>query len=231
MQRADSEGCLQRRRRDAETLCGRIVLGSGSGTQRTGGHWLAVVLLLVGRRAVVPRRVGADDRVRVGDARGWTVEAMVGVLADPVSAAPESTELLISAARAGAVTRQQIGSVFGDGDGIDLDAAFFQFVIAGLVGVDSGFLPEVDAIAVVRDHIRREGFDTTEFPLSTLTADRLGVGWMVHSPVRDDGFAVDRAVFYVADDGVVEQSTESVSTSEYSAGFEQRFWLRRDDRF
>ncbi len=165
----------------------------------------------------------------------WTAETVVGVVTDVMNAArgaaPGAIELLVSAAQTGVVTREMIRTVFGDSDELDLDAAFFQFVVAGLAAVDTGFLPEADAVALVRDHIRREGFDTAGFSLSTLTADRLSVGWMVHSPVRDDEFALDRAVFYVADDGVVEQSTESVSTSEYSLAFEQRFWLRRDDRF
>ncbi|BCK56250.1 hypothetical protein [Nocardia wallacei] len=161
----------------------------------------------------------------------WTVETMVSVLADLGDAAPASSQLLISAAQAGAVTREHIRSVFGDGDEIDCDAAFLQFAIAGLVAADNGGVSEAEAIALVRDRIRREGFGTTGFSLSTLTADRLSVGWMVHSPVRGDEFALDRAVFYVADDGVVEQSTESVSTSEYTAGFEQRYWLRGDGRF
>ncbi|WP_280336379.1 hypothetical protein [Nocardia wallacei] len=160
----------------------------------------------------------------------WTVGSMVSILADLCAAAPESSELLVAAAQAGGVTRGHIRSVFGDGDEIDCDAAFYQFVIAGLAVADGGVLSETDAIALVREHIRRGGSDTTGFSLSALTADRLGAGWVVQSPVGDGEFALDRAVFYVADDGVVEQSTESVPASEYTAGFEQRFWLRRDSR-
>ncbi|WP_280270378.1 hypothetical protein [Nocardia wallacei] len=163
----------------------------------------------------------------------WTVETTAGVISDLLSdvpgGVPEAIEPLISAAQAGAVTREHIRSVFGDSAGLDLDGALFQFVIAGLGAVGHGFLSEAEAIALVRDHIRGRGHDVTGYSLSALTAVRLGVGWRVHSPVPDGEFVLDRAVFYVADDGVVEQSTESVAISEYVAGFEQRYWHRRDD--
>ncbi|MFE6051662.1 hypothetical protein ACFQ6N_12935 [Kitasatospora sp. NPDC056446] len=87
-------------------------------------------------------------------------------------------------------------------------------------------LPEQEAIDLVRRHIRRNGFDTTGYQLSTLRAQRFDVGWMVYSPGRPGEIRIDRAIFYVGDDGELEHSTSAVTPSVYITGFEERF-LRR----
>ncbi|MFG1793274.1 hypothetical protein [Nocardia sp. NPDC049149] len=160
----------------------------------------------------------------------WTVGTVAGVvgslLDDRSGGVRSAAELLVAAAQAGAVTRQALVQVFGAEDGIDFDAAMFQFVLADLEANHDQGLGEAAALDRVREHIRQQGYDTTGYPLSTLRADRVSVGWMIRSPVPKGEIALDRAVFYVADDGVVERSTTSVPLSVFATGFERRFRLR-----
>ncbi|WP_085998733.1 hypothetical protein [Nocardia vinacea] len=162
----------------------------------------------------------------------WTVGTVAGVVGNLLDNQSGGTsgaaELLVSAAQAGAVTREAIVQVFGAG--ADIDGAMFQFGLADLVANHAEGIGAADALDLVRDHIRRRGYDTTGYPLSTLRADRISVGWMVRSPVPDGEIALDRAVFYVADDGVVERSTTSVPLSVFTTDFERRFRLRGNDR-
>ncbi|WP_324198092.1 hypothetical protein [Nocardia beijingensis] len=162
----------------------------------------------------------------------WTVGTVAGVvgnlLDDRSSGTPDAAELLVSAAQAGAVTREAIAQAFGDA--ADIDGAMFQFVLADLAANHAEGIGEADALDLVRDHIRRRGYETTGYPLSRLRADRISVGWVVRSPVPDGEIALDRAVFYVADDGVVERSTTSVPLSAFVTGFERRFRLRGNGR-
>lgn len=164
----------------------------------------------------------------------WTVGTVAGVVGDLLEdrsgGTPDAAEMLVSAAQAGAVTREAIVQAFGDGDGTDIDGAMFQFVLADLDADHAEGIGAADALDVVREHIRREGYDTAGYPLSSLRADRISVGWVVRSPVPDGKIALDRAVFYVADDGVVERSTTSVPLSVFVAGFERRFRLRGNGR-
>ncbi|MFE7743075.1 hypothetical protein [Nocardia sp. NPDC057455] len=164
----------------------------------------------------------------------WTVGTVAGVvgnlLDDRSGGVSGRAELLVSAAQAGAVTREAIVQVFGDGDGTDIDGAMFQFVLADLDANHAAGIGEADALDLVRDHIRRQGYDAAGYPLATLRADRISVGWLVRSPVLDGKIALDRAVFYVADDGVVERSTTAEPLSVFVTGFERRFRLRGNGR-
>lgn len=163
----------------------------------------------------------------------WTVGTVAGVVGDLLddrSGGTHAAELLVSAAQVGAVTREAIVQVFGDRAGTDIDGAMFQFVLADLDANHAAGIGAADALDLVRDHIRRQGYDTTGYPLSMLRADRISVGWVVRSPVPDGEIALDRAVFYVADDGVVERSTTSVPLSVFVTGFERRFRLRGSGR-
>jgi hypothetical protein len=86
------------------------------------------------------------------------------------------------------------------------------------------------AIDSVWQHIRRQGHDTTGYPLSTLRAERVGTVWVVRSPAPDSDIALNRAVFYVAPDAVVERSTSSVPWAVFAARVEERFRRRRAGR-
>ncbi|MBF6332245.1 hypothetical protein [Nocardia transvalensis] len=75
----------------------------------------------------------------------------------------------------------------------------------------------------MREYLLDLGIDTTGYPLDQLVADRLEVGWMVFVPTEPGEIAIGRAIFYIADDGVIEQSSSSTPPSRYSEGFEERF--------
>ncbi|MGW0180427.1 hypothetical protein [Nocardia sp. NPDC003345] len=157
----------------------------------------------------------------------WTADTVAKVVAGVLEASsPDSAEQLVAAAQAAAVTRAAITQVARKNSGLDIDGARFQFVLADLIAGDVAGIHETEALNLVRDHIRGRGEDTTGYPLSTLRADRISVGWMVRSPVPEGEIALDRAVFYVADDGVVERSSSSVPLSTFLTDFERRFRLR-----
>jgi hypothetical protein len=84
-------------------------------------------------------------------------------------------------------------------------------------------LPRDEAITRVREYIVDRGMDTTGYPLSKLVADRFSCGWLVYVPVPKGEIAIGRALFYIADDGVLEPSSSSVAPRAFVVGFEQRF--------
>lgn len=86
------------------------------------------------------------------------------------------------------------------------------------------------AIDAVRRHIVRRGLDTTGYPLSDLVAERFSVGWMVYVPVPEGRIAIDRAIFYVADDGAIEHATSATAPSVYIAGLEERYRQRHPNQ-
>lgn len=157
----------------------------------------------------------------------WTAGAVAKVVASVLDGpSPDAAEPLVAAAQAAAVTRAAIVEVVGADADADIDGALFQFVLADLVAGDIVGIRAAEALTRVGDHIRSRGYDTTGFPLSTLRAERISVGWMVRSPAPEGEIALDRAVFYVADDGVVERSSSSVPLSAFITDFERRFRLR-----
>ncbi|MFE9322295.1 hypothetical protein ACIHDR_43620 [Nocardia sp. NPDC052278] len=160
----------------------------------------------------------------------WTVSTVAGVVGSLLGDRSESAELLVSAAQAGAVTREAMVQAIGDGDGVDIDGGLFQLMLADLVADQVAGIREADALDLVRDHIRQRSYDTTGYSVAALRADRISVGWLVRSPVPDGEMALDRMVFYVADDGVVERSTSSVPLSVFVTEFEQRFRTRSSGR-
>jgi hypothetical protein len=87
-------------------------------------------------------------------------------------------------------------------------------------------MPQEDAIARVRQFILDSDIDTSRYPVDGLRADRISIGWMVYVPTAPGEIAIGRALFYIADDGVLEQSSSSVAPSLYIAEFEQRFQRR-----
>lgn len=158
-----------------------------------------------------------------------TVTAVIGELSgEQDDAARIAADRLVTAAQCGSVTRGAVAKALGEN--ADIAGALYQFMVAGLLAEQTGRVGEMEAIDRVRDHIRQRGYDTTDYPLSGLRADRIDVGWLVRSPVPPGVIAVDRAVFYVADDGVVERSTSSVPLSEFTAGFARRYRSRQGGR-
>ncbi|WP_433761697.1 hypothetical protein [Nocardia sp. CA-135398] len=163
----------------------------------------------------------------------WTADTVVdivtGLLPDQPNAGVRSmVEVLVSAAQAGVVTRTAVTDIFGDPERFDIDAAQYQFSIAGVAAREvQRAISGADAADRVRTYILDQGLDTTGYPLAELTAERVEVGWMVYVPVPPGEIAIGRAIFYVADDGVVEHSTSSIAPSTYVTGFEQRYRRRQ----
>ncbi|MFX0579048.1 hypothetical protein [Nocardia nepalensis] len=154
----------------------------------------------------------------------WTAETVAEIVTGLLdTAVPDAVASLISAAERGVVTRASLVEVFGDDGRFDIDGALYQYSLAGLVSTAPEPMPAEEAISRVRDYIIGRGLDTTGYPLSQLVAHRLEVGWMVYVPVPDGEIAIGRAVFYVADDGVLEPATSSIAPAIYIVDFERRF--------
>ncbi|MEU7628730.1 hypothetical protein AB0C34_01925 [Nocardia sp. NPDC049220] len=143
----------------------------------------------------------------------------------PADEIQDAAVTVVGSAEVGSVTREAVVALFVDAERFDIDAAYAQFDAAGLATVRSTPLLEDVAIATVRDHILERGLETPGYPVSGLVASRVGVGWMVHVPAPEE-VRLGRAIFYVADDGVLERSSSSTPPSVYAAGFEQRFRWR-----
>ncbi|MGO4615056.1 hypothetical protein AB4305_11970 [Nocardia sp. 2YAB30] len=138
----------------------------------------------------------------------------------------DAAETVLGSAEVGLVTRETVLPLFADSERFDIDAAYAQFDAAGVATVLLTPLPKDDAIALVRDYILERGLETPGYPVSGLVASRVAVGWMVHVPAPEGQVMLGRAIFYVADDGVLERSSSSMPPSVYAAGFEQRFQWR-----
>lgn len=162
----------------------------------------------------------------------WTTSTVTGIVAKlaadrPTEQQQRAAQMLVSVAQQGVVTRDALVHVFGDDGRRDIDGALYQFSLAGLTNaMPPQELPKEQAILRVRQYIEAHGWDTSGYPLSELVADRFSVGWMVFVPVPRGEMAIGRAIFYVDDDGVLEQSSSSTAPSVFIAGFEQRFRKR-----
>ncbi|MEV5648561.1 hypothetical protein AB0L57_09955 [Nocardia sp. NPDC052254] len=161
----------------------------------------------------------------------WTANTVVGIVAG-LAAQPPSAEqrsaaaALIAAAEVGVVTRETVEALFDD-DRFDIDGAMYQLTLAGVVASLPEQMPEEEAIFRVRTYVEGRGLDTSGYPLDQLTADRFSCGWMVYVPVPRGEIAIGRAIFYIADDGVLEHSSSSVAPTTFVKGFEQRFQERQ----
>ncbi|WP_249645387.1 hypothetical protein [Nocardia sputi] len=163
----------------------------------------------------------------------WTADTVIDIVvsllpdrpAEPVRAAADA---LVSAAHAGVVTRDLMAEIFDDPARFDIDGALYQFSIAGSIGQQTRqTITAPDAIARVVEYITDRQLNTTGYPLDQLRADRISAGWMVYVPVPRGEIVIGRAIFYVADDGVVEQSSSSTPPSIYAADFERRYRQRQ----
>ncbi|MFE7796292.1 hypothetical protein [Nocardia sp. NPDC057440] len=161
----------------------------------------------------------------------WSTETVVDVVSGLVADEPTDQQraavaTLVSAAEIGVVTRDTVAGVFGEDSAFDIDSALYQLMLAGVTMTLPEPMPQEDAIAQVRQFILDQGMDTTGYPLEDLRADRITVGWMVYVPTRPGEISIGRAIFYIADDGVLEQSSSSVAPTVYITEFERRFQQR-----
>ncbi|WP_324188561.1 hypothetical protein [Nocardia flavorosea] len=140
---------------------------------------------------------------------------------DPSDERRAAIETFVAAAESGTVTRAMLTDVFPEADGFDIDSAFYQLVLGGVTAAEP--LPEQQAIDRVRSYLTDSGADTSGYPVADLRADRVDGGWMVFAPVAPGEIATGRAIFYLADDGVLERSSSSVAPSQYLPEFRRRF--------
>lgn len=156
----------------------------------------------------------------------WTADSVVdivsGLLGDAGDRHRAAVERLVAAAESGTVTRAALADVF-DAETFDVDGAMFQLTMGGVTTTAPQPMLEQDAIAKVVRHLLDSGEDLAEFPVEQLQAERIDVGWMVYVPVAPGEIAVGRAIFYVADDGVLERSSSSIAPSRYIGEFVRRF--------
>ncbi|MEU4344478.1 hypothetical protein AB0H00_24985 [Nocardia sp. NPDC023852] len=162
----------------------------------------------------------------------WTANTVVGIVAG-LAAQPPSAEqraaaaALVSAAEVGVVTQETVENLFGEDGRFDIDGAIYQLTLAGVMASLPEQMPEEEAIFRVRGYIESRGLDTTGYPLDQLVGDRFSCGWMVYVPVPRGEIAIGRAIFYIADDGVLEHSSSSIAPTTFVKGFEQRFQERQ----
>lgn len=159
----------------------------------------------------------------------WTSDSVARIVTDLLGDGVterqhEAVATLVAAAEAGAVTREALGEVFGPQGSFDIDNAFYQLLMGGVTAPER--LPEADAVARVAGLLTASGEDTAGYPVEKLRAERVRAGWMVYVPVEPGDLAIGRAIFYVADDGVLERSSSSVAPSQYLPDFERRFRQR-----
>ncbi|WP_280398173.1 hypothetical protein [Nocardia carnea] len=139
---------------------------------------------------------------------------------DPSDERLAAIETFIAAAESATLTRAALTAVFPEADGFDIDSAFHQLMLGGVTAPEP--LPEQQAIEQVGRYLTESGEDLSGYPVDTLRADRVDGGWMVFAPVAPGEIAIGRAIFYVADDGVLERSSSSVAPSQYLPDFRRR---------
>ncbi|MCU1643821.1 MAG: hypothetical protein JWN03_4096 [Nocardia sp.] len=170
----------------------------------------------------------------------WTAESAAAIIAGLIDEHADqelhhAAAELVNAAEQRDMTRERLAAVFGSSDRSDIDGALYQLGLAGLIRMQIEPITAEQVIAHVRQYILGRGYDTTGYPLQELVADRIEVGWLVYVPVPTGAVAVGRAVFYVADDGVLEHSSSSIMPAAYVSGFTQRYrqraMLRREAGF
>ncbi|MEU4312610.1 hypothetical protein [Nocardia sp. NPDC024068] len=155
-----------------------------------------------------------------------TVVRIVGGLVDPDPDDEQraAVEALVSAAETGAVTRAALAAAFPAAGDSELDTAAHQLVMGGVTAPEP--LPAQAAVDRVAGYLTAGGEDLSGYPVEQLRAERVSAGWMVYVPVEPGEIAVGRAIFYLADDGVLERSSSSVAPSRYIPEFERRFRTR-----
>ncbi|WP_245670938.1 hypothetical protein [Nocardia flavorosea] len=162
----------------------------------------------------------------------WTVDTTAGVIAglaaQPAGPRERAAAVdLVTAADIGVVTRDTVTALFDDDEHFDIDGAMYQLSLAGVVASLPPEMPQDEALFRVRGHVQGEGIDISGYPLDQLVCDRFSCGWMVYVPVPVGELAIGRAIYYIADDGVLERSSSSVAPTTFVKGFERRFRERQ----
>ena len=156
----------------------------------------------------------------------WTADTVARIVTGLLGEQPTERQragvgTLIAAAEAGEVTRGALVEVFDTEGPFDLENAYYQLLLGGVTAPEP--MAATDAVDRVARYLTDSGADTAAYRVDDLRADRISAGWMVYVPVDPGEIAIGRAIFYVADDGVLEHSSSSVAPSQYLPDFERRF--------
>lgn len=135
---------------------------------------------------------------------------------------------LVRAAESRIVSESRLSRLFLDEvpGSFDMAEALARFDAADVLLPYCPPIDQITAKELVVSFCRKNQIDTTNYGLDHLVADRLDMGWQVFAPVADGEVAIGRAVFLVADDGVVEQTSTSVPPSQNEFVFADRFAKR-----
>jgi hypothetical protein len=124
------------------------------------------------------------------------------------------------------VRRELLVDLLAEDSEFNLDGAYYQFFLAGLTAPDIATVTADQAKDLVRRYVTDADLDDSAFPLEDLVAERLDVGWMVWAPTDAEEVVLGRALFYVADDGIVERSSSSQAPQDYAVEFTDRYRTR-----
>ncbi|MBA0047866.1 hypothetical protein [Mycobacteroides sp. LB1] len=191
-----------------------------------GEHWYRPEL--AGEDAWKP-----TDEIARGLPGVWTLESTASLVAtvlkrigvEPTDQNAYATADLVHAAEARIVTERVFGRLFVDGapESFDMAEALAQLDAADLLLPTHPPIDRATATDRVVDFCRTH---RVEYPLDRLVADRWDGGWQVFAPIAEGEIAIGRAVFLVADDGVVEQASTSAAPSQLAEVFARRFAQR-----
>ncbi|MGW7271876.1 hypothetical protein ACWGH5_15260 [Streptomyces sp. NPDC054864] len=162
----------------------------------------------------------------------WTSATVAGIVSKLPRLITQDTEpaalRLVQAAEGGFAERGMLADVFGHGEDADLDGAYHQLVMAGVVHrTDLPQLPRHRAIAIVRRYMLAHDLDSPDYRAADLVADRVDCGWQVYAPVTDGQIRIGRGLFFVADDEVLELTdTQSSRPHQYAEEFAGRYRQR-----
>ncbi|MFZ3561500.1 hypothetical protein [Streptomyces sp. BH055] len=166
------------------------------------------------------------DRAIPGVWTGTTVADIMSNLVPHMTGDTETAALrLITAAEGGFAERGMLAEVFGTGEGVDIDGAYHQLVMAGVTRrTDLPRLPRHQAIATVARYMRAHDMDSPDYRIADLVADRVDCGWQVFAPVPKGEMRIGRGIFFVADDEVLEVTdTQSSRPHQYAEEFAHRY--------
>ncbi|WP_433709511.1 hypothetical protein ACQP2U_23815 [Nocardia sp. CA-084685] len=161
----------------------------------------------------------------------WTVETVVNLVAARFGDEADrrvraAARALLSAAERAEVRREHLVDLLAEDSDFDLDGAYYQFCLAGLTALEVAKITADEAKHRVRQFFTDAGHSLSDYPLDELVAERLDVGWMMWAPTGADEIVLGRALFYVADDGIVERSSSSQPPQDFATDFANRYRAR-----
>lgn len=176
------------------------------------------------------------DEIACGVPGVWTAETTATLVKDVLTRIGEQPSEknhyaaidLVRAAESRIVSESHLVRLFLDEvpAAFDIAEALAQFDAADVL---LPYFPPIDQFTakdLVATFCRSNQIDTVNYDLDHLAASRLDMGWQVFAPVTDGETAIGRAVFLVADDGVIEHASTSVPPSQNESVFADRFAKR-----